>query len=233
LAEIYVSTSLDTWAPSQPDLLARDVVLDGICFRRLDPKYYAWLRHKYYLAEKALDTGKITYEGFGKLLTRFNDIHILAVDRFGRETLQAAMDSLDCRAYAPPGASVFHPAPAKPEPTGPAQSVPVPSPAEPYLYPANGSWNFTQKIDPSAIEKVDAIREQALSLGWKEARLYQNRGRFPFPFGDDYGLACFINEGMRIGEVTAQYIEIIGPPPRESRQRFSNPDVEQPWMKKK
>lgn len=32
-------------------------------------------------------------------------------------------------------------------------------------------------------------------------------------------------------EVTRQSIELIGPPPSETRTRFYNPDVEQPWVK--
>lgn len=99
--DLYVSTSLDTWEPSQPDLLARDVTLNGVCFRRLDPP--AWLRHKLTLAEKALEAGKIAYEAFDTLLTRFNNIHMWAVDRFGRDTLAAAMESVDRKNYVPPG----------------------------------------------------------------------------------------------------------------------------------
>ena len=79
--------------------------------------------------------------------------------------------------------------------------------------------------------KVDAIRDQALSLGWSESQLYQNRSRFRFPCGQDYGLVCFLEDDKRIGEVTRQSIEIIGPPPQENRLRFYNPDIDQPWLK--
>lgn len=80
--------------------------------------------------------------------------------------------------------------------------------------------------------KVDAIRDQALSLGWTDARLYQNRGRYSFPCGQEYGLVCFLYDDRSVGEVTRQSIEIIGPPPQENRLRFYNPDVDQPWLKK-
>jgi len=79
------------------------------------------------------------------------------------------------------------------------------------------------------VAKVDAIRDRALALGWSERGLYQNRGQFRFPYGEDYGLVCFIGEEQRIGEVTKQYIEIVSPLPRENRLRFYNPDVPQPW----
>ncbi len=92
---------------------------------------------------------------------------------------------------------------------------------EEYLYPRNGDWRFTQPVQRSTLDKVNAIRELALSLGWHEARLYQNRGQLRFPCGDDWGLVCHIFEqagtikdgiAVRkrlIGEVTRQNIEIL------------------------
>lgn len=105
------------------------------------------------------------------------------------------------------------------------------SPVDLHLFPEDGNHPFTEKVLPAAVAKVDAIRDQALALGWSEARLYQSRGRFRFPCGGDYGLVCFIREDQRVGEVTKQHIEIlVVSPPRESRLRFYNPDVNQPWM---
>ncbi len=98
-----------------------------------------------------------------------------------------------------------------------------------YLFPNDGDYGFVHNVLPSAVAKVDAIREQALALNWNERRLYQNRGRYCFPYGEDYGLVCFIGEAERIAEVTKQYIEIVNPPPRENRLQFYNPDVPQPW----
>ena len=104
-------------------------------------------------------------------------------------------------------------------------------PVEPYLFPKDGNHPFTEKVLPAAVAKVDAIRDQALALGWSEARLYQNRGRLRFPFGGDYGLVCFIGEDKRVGEVAKHHIEIlVGSPPRESRLRFYNPDVDRQWL---
>ncbi|MGQ9636072.1 MAG: hypothetical protein ACUVXB_17755 [Bryobacteraceae bacterium] len=100
---------------------------------------------------------------------------------------------------------------------------------EPYVFPKDGDLRFTERVSPSAVVKLDAIRDQALALGWSERRLYQNRGQFRFPWGEDHGLACFIGEPQRIGEVTQHYIEIIGPPPGENRLRFYNPDAPHPW----
>ena len=77
---------------------------------------------------------------------------------------------------------------------------------------------------------VDAISESALSLGWKHERLY-GKGENGI-FDPRRGLVCFLKPGNRIGEVALQSIEIIGPPPSEVRQRFYNPDVDQPWIKR-
>lgn len=98
-----------------------------------------------------------------------------------------------------------------------------------YRFPKEGNWRCTRPITSSAVAKVNAIRDQALALGWSEARLYQNRGRIRFPCRHDYGLVCVVDDKERIGELTPQYVEIIHPPPRESRLRFYNPDV---WLKR-
>lgn len=125
--------------------------------------------------------------------------------------------------------------PGSSEPHAPAAGVTAPidskTQIESYQFPDYRNRLFTENVLPSAAAKVDAIRDQALVLGWNEARLYQNRGRLRFPFGGDYGLVCFVGEDKRISEVTKQHIEIlVGSPPRESRLRFYNPDVDQPWL---
>jgi hypothetical protein len=85
-------------------------------------------------------------------------------------------------------------------------------------------------ISPEAIALLDSISEQALSLGWKRQRLYAAGGNRIFD--PQRGLACFLKPGDRIGDVTRHSIEIIGPPPLEVRQRFYNPDVDQPWVRR-
>ena len=108
-----------------------------------------------------------------------------------------------------------------------------PRPSRPYLFPEDGEWVFTQPVWPSAVPKIDAIRDQARSLGWREAQLYQNRGRFRFPCGPN-GLVCYLEDDKRIGAVTRQSIEIVGPPPQKNRLRFYNPNADHPpWLKKK
>jgi hypothetical protein len=62
--------------------------------------------------------------------------------------------------------------------------------------------------------------------------LYRSENYERRPFGGGYGLVCYIEPGWRIGRVTRQAIELIGPPPAEPRMRFYNPDVEQPWVRR-
>ena len=225
---LYVATNLKSWETNEPHCFARDVGIDGTCFRRLDPDYYAWLRHKMERAKKAEVSRRLSAQAFDTLRTRFNAVHSWAREHLGEEALRSAVQSLDPKAYAPPRLDALDGRPV-PEPSAPKET-PLATP--PYLFPKNGDWRFTQRVRSSAVPKVDAMRDQALSLGWSEARLYQNRGRFRFPCGEDYGLVCFLDENKRIGQVTRQYIEIVCPPPKEYRLRFFNPDVEQPWKKK-
>ena len=73
---------------------------------------------------------------------------------------------------------------------------------------------------------VNAIRVQALGLGWEEERLYM-AGK---PLSPLCGLAAYLNPGDRIGEVTREAIEVIVP--SGVHQRFFNPDVAQPWIRR-
>jgi hypothetical protein len=71
---------------------------------------------------------------------------------------------------------------------------------------------FIKTIQSRTLDEVNAIREEALSLGWDEALLYQNRGQYAFPYGDDYGLVCFLDEQVKehhIGKISAEKIEIV------------------------
>lgn len=101
-----------------------------------------------------------------------------------------------------------------------------------HLFPKDGSWPSTLPVTPEAVVQVDAIREAAMQLGWSEAGLYQNRGRYPFPYGQEYGLVCFLSGNRQIGEVTVQFIEIVHPHQQGQPNRLYNPNVPQPWLKR-
>lgn len=217
---LYVATDLSSAFPEDPDEDERDIWIGPKLHRRLDPTYYAWLHHKMAGAKRALDQGRLPPAAFGTLRERFNCVHHWAERRFGTEALRVALRGFDPAVYRPPGKTPPVRRPAAP---------PVPA----WLYPAHGEWRFHEAVTPTAIAKVDAIREQALALGWTLPRLYQNRGRFGFPLGEDWGLVCFVGDDERLGEVTPRYIEIRGIPPRDHLLKFYNPDAEHPWTRKK
>lgn len=205
---LFVSTSLATWATANPEQFARDVQLNDTVYRRLDPEYYVWLRSRMVIAKKAATAGHLDAAAFEGLRTRFNAVHVWAVESFGAEELLAAVRRFRSGDYQPP----------LPEAEGRRTSAtrPLKSAAD--------------DIFPEAISLVDSISEQALSLGWKHPRLYGAGGNRIFD--SQRGLVCYLKPANRIGEVTAQSIEIIYPPPSEVRHRFYNPDVDQPWVKK-
>ncbi len=223
---LYVSPTLKTWETDKLQLYARDVTYDDLCFRRLDPEYYAWLRSKIMLAKKACDSGRLAKAAYEDLRGKFMPIHEWAMKNFGEGQIQEAINRLDAQAYSPPV-----PWKAGDLDKQEAKMAPV-EPIPEHLFPANGNFRFTHRVSPEAVGKVDAIKDQALALDWTEPTLYQNRDKFKFPCGEDYGLVCFLESERQIGEVTRQSIEIIVPGPRESRLRFYNPHVAQPWLKK-
>ena len=204
----FIATSLDFWFTNEPDRFARDCQIDDTVFRRLDPEYYAWLRSRMALAKNASAAGRLDAEAFETLRLRFNTLHEWAVGQFGEIQLLAGLRAFDPGDYRPP----------KVEDT-PRRS---PIPGAPKMRDLNAS--------PEAVAAVDAIRERALSLGWKLERLYgdSNAGIF----AARRSLTFLLNTGDQVGEVTAQSIEIILAPPSDVRQRFYNPDVEQPWVRR-
>jgi hypothetical protein len=180
---MFVSSTLATWTTPHPEWFARDFQINDTVYRRLDPEYYAWLRSRMVLAKKAAAAAQLDAAAFEDLRVRFNAIHEWALERFGEDQLLEAVRTLRAADYKPPAAD------------DDAPRVPAPRQRD------------SNQLSPEAVAMVDAISEQALSLGWKRERLYGTGG-----------------------EVTAQFIEIIHPLPAEVRHRFYNPDVDQPWI---
>jgi len=219
---LYVSTTLQSFETADAVQTARDILRDEMVYRRLDPEFYAWLRQRMTVAEKARRVGKLPVATFDQLRERFNPIHAWALELFGQYALLDAIRKHDAKSYAPPSIETVE---------QPTVQVVDESPTE-FRFPEDGEWAFTQRVEPKAIRQVNTIRDRAVLYGWTESRLYQNRGRFRFPCGDDYGLVCFLDNGRSIGEVTEKHIEIIGSPPGQTILRFYNPDVDQPWIRK-
>ena len=199
---LFVSTSLDTWTTDQPQMFARDVQIDDMAYRRLDPEYYAWLRSRMHLVKLAAGAGRLSQDAFDELREKFNAVHEWAVAQFGEEALREAVRNLDTRSYAPPVA----------EP-------------DKQVRPARAAGN----IAAEAVALVDAIRDRALALGWTEDLLGAATGSAYEPLSRRCVLAHLLRPSDQIGEITPQFIEIVTA--SGVRQRFYNPDVEQPWIR--
>jgi hypothetical protein len=160
----------------------------------------------------AADSGRVGAEAFDELRQRFNHMQSVAVAMFGEAALVDAVRTINAGSYRPPLPDEYEP------PKSATPIVPRPNPEAERLARAR--------------QLVDAIRDGAVALGWTMESLYFSDGYERRQFGPRYGLVCYVHVQDRIGEVTRQSIELIGAPPLETRSRFYNPDVDQPWMKR-
>ena len=142
-----------------------DIERDGNVFRRLSPEYFVWLRTRMVTAQAAHKAGKISEDAWNALRQRFNALQELAIREFGKGSLLEVLNSFSPKNYQPP----------------PNQLTVLLKPAESHgkgwRYPPNEAWNCIEQVSPEALAKVDAIKEEAMSKNWSEARLYQNQGR--------------------------------------------------------
>ena len=207
----FASTSLDLRQTDKPDDYPQDIYIEDVCYRKIDPPYFAWLRRQMEAAKRAFESDRLSKPKWDELRGRFNGLQEWAIEYYGKETLQAAISEFDPASYAPP----------------------VNRQPKPFFFPKTGNWKFSEPVAPSSVRKVDAIREAAQANGWLDERLYQNRGRFVFPLGQDYGLVCFIKPADQIGAVTPTYIEIIhNEPGGKHVVRFHNSDVFPPRIQR-
>ncbi|QBG46045.1 hypothetical protein EGM51_00940 [Verrucomicrobia bacterium S94] len=206
---LYVSTDLNAQVLT---LQEQDVNHDGQTYRQLTPDYFAWLRSRMQTAQSAHRNKRISDKNWNILRERFNPIQHHAIEMFGQDALKTACENFNSNRYQPPQDFL----------------------EERWIYPQNETLKFSADVKSSAVAKVDAIRSQAMDLGWTEPQLYQNQGRHRFPCGGDYGLICFVGSDRKIGEVTESYIGIVHGigTARERVLKFHNSKVMQPWMKK-
>ncbi len=161
---LFVSTSLATWTTASPEQFARDFQINDTVYRRLDPKYYAWLRSRMVLAKKAATAGQLDPAAFEDLRVRFNVLHEWAVERFGESCLLNAIRDLDARGYRPPV-------------------------AEPEAQPR--APQCVESSLPEALALVDEIRDRAFALGWTHESLYAHTGSHRAASGTSRGLIRF------------------------------------------
>lgn len=212
--QLFVSTSLQLWATEKPHLLARDVQIGDTVFRRLDPEYFAWLRSRMTVVKRALSAGAIPPEVFELLRERFNRLQTHAIATFGEPALKDAVRQLAGRRYHPPRIRLSELRAIAPRPST----------------NANGTRVDGARSRAAAEAAVDAVRDQALELGWTRESLYGRSASSGA--GNQQCLTSALGRpGTRTGQVTRQWIAIIGPPPHENILRLYNPDVEQPWVR--
>jgi hypothetical protein len=200
---LYVATNLSCWRTPHPEQYRGDVWAAGWCHRELAPVYYAWLQWRVSLAREAGVRGGLPAETVADLEARFAEITAYATERFGAETLEEAARSPELHKYRPPKLRL---ADWLEEAFGDEpRNDPVP---QGHCFPAAGDWPFHEPVSTDAVEQVDAVREEAIALGWSEPSLYQNRSLYRFPCGQDYGLVCFLSRGRSVESVDAQAVAI-------------------------
>ena len=209
----YVSTDLRMVELTARDARRQDMIIEGTSYRRLDAQYFVWIENRMELARKAAQNGKISNEALRSLLTRFQQIKDWVNENIDGRSLVAARRLFESANYSPPPAA-----------------LPKPEPAQPYLYPANGNWEYTVPIDPEVVKIIDSIKDEALSKGWSEASLYQNRGHFIA--GKWYGLICILDKTDLIEKIDEDIIYIrtfkgSAVPPEGEIVKFPNLEYEE------
>jgi hypothetical protein len=221
-APLHVSTDLRILCVTegvQTD--SEDIVREGTTYRKLSPEYFAWLSLQMQKAATAFDNGRLPSDAWKELYDRFVNLNVEAVKVLGEKFKLPIGSSFDASRYNPP---------RKQKPQEIFSS---------WVYPARpvfGDNELIQPVTQAAVDAVKAISEHALSCGWSESQLYQNRGRYRFPCGQDYGLVCYVDTelGKRtIGRVTERFIELIVNPDRKPAEAlyFFNRNSNQPWIK--
>jgi hypothetical protein len=219
--ELYVSTDLCTTYPPSPIFEGAKYVIpenpthiieQGRVYRQMDLEFYAYLRKQMDKAKIKFNQGELPENDWEELRTRFNKIHIWMTKKYNKsQILEAARQFRPTHGYLFPAS--INPGPLNEEPRGwPKTNEPVlkKDTVSTHVYPPNkggGKFKHLKHVSEDALEKVQAIEEQAKEIGWTHEDLFQNCGRFSPPFGQDYGLICFIR-GREITRVTENYIEI-------------------------
>ena len=222
---IYISSNLEKKEKKEEvyrgidgqNNVINQIVDNGKVYIPLTLPVYAWLRQQMDKAHMAYKSGRLAEDSWGKLRERFYPVHDWAVGTYGQDAIGEAIKAPQANPFVAAVNTI---------------QADTWSQDSGHCYPTDTDCLHSHIVSVGAMAMVNAIQTKAIASGWAEKRLYQNRGKFKFPYGNDYGLICFLNEGQRIGEITSQSIEIISLPPWNNRLRFYNQDAELPWMKK-
>jgi len=215
---IFAATDMSVIIISD-DRASQDVVtVNAKQYRRLTPEYWAWFNHKYHLMEQALTHKKITEATFTEILDRISKLYNMACAAFGKDALRNAEQTTDVKLI-----DEIIRKDTKPAATGNQ----TPS----LVFERGNEKKCASRPDSSptaspAENKVAAIRDRALALGWTPEQLFRTDGIAY----RDWGFVKFIGADDEIGEVTRQSIEIVNRKNGKAT-RFYNNDVDQPWCK--
>jgi len=209
----YVSTDLRMVEMTARDARSQDMIIEGTSYRRLDAQFFVWIERRIELAHKAANNRKISDKALQQLMSQFRQIKDWIDENIEDRYLTAARKLYGSANYSPPPAA-----------------LPKPEPVKQYLYPAIGHWEYTVPIDPEVVKIIDSIRNEALSKGWIEASLYQNRGHFIA--GRCYGLICILDKTDQIEKIDEDIIQIrtfkgSDVPPEGEIVKFPNLDYEE------
>ena len=99
----YVSTTLGIRTVRKPEMWARDIQIDGIPYRRLDPDFYAWLRN---CVERMRRDKKVKRADRAQMMEAWDRISAYAHETFGDDAVDAAVRRFTStgvhRRYTPP-----------------------------------------------------------------------------------------------------------------------------------
>lgn len=98
---MYVATNLDFWETDTPHWYAKEVIVNGVKYHLLDPKLYAWFRHKMTRVFKAADAGHIEVRAFENLLHRYAVFENRAHSILNIEKLLDAVKCFNPKEYSP------------------------------------------------------------------------------------------------------------------------------------
>jgi hypothetical protein len=173
-------------------------------------------------AATAFQNGRLPSDAWREIYNRFVLVQAEAIKLLGEKLRLPSSSTFNASRYIPPG-----------KPKG-RQKFSW------WVYPARPVFGDSELIHPvtqSAVDKVKSIRDRALALGWTETQFFQNRGRYRFPCGQDYGLVCYLDadrQDSTIGQITDRFIEIIVNSRRQPPEvlYFFNSKADQPWIKR-
>jgi hypothetical protein len=104
---LYVATNLAFQFVDDPQGVARDIDVNGVIFRRLDPEYYAFLRGKMKIAQTAHEDSRMPDQTWERLRICFNDVHRFAKFVWNEEELLEVVKKFNPRVYSAPATNRY------------------------------------------------------------------------------------------------------------------------------